>query len=125
MSLLTRCPRCRTLFRVTPAQLQARGGKVRCGRCMNVFDGFQALAVEQVDAAREPLRFEAQEAEAAPEPLRFEAQETATATAPEPPAPEPTPDNGVLDTAPEHPRTCSHGFWRSTSAGRDGARHGA
>jgi predicted Zn finger-like uncharacterized protein len=57
MSLLTRCPRCNTLFRVTPAQLQVRGGKVRCGRCMNVFDGFQALAVEQEDAVSEPVRF--------------------------------------------------------------------
>lgn len=47
MSLLTRCPRCKTLFRVAPAQLQARAGQVRCGRCLNVFDGFQALAVEQ------------------------------------------------------------------------------
>jgi predicted Zn finger-like uncharacterized protein len=58
MSLLTRCTRCRTLFRVTPAQLQARGGKVRCGRCMNVFDGFQALTVQDVEAASEPVRFE-------------------------------------------------------------------
>jgi predicted Zn finger-like uncharacterized protein len=60
MSLLTRCTRCHTLFRVTPAQLQARGGKVRCGRCMNVFDGFQALEVEQADALSEPARFEPQ-----------------------------------------------------------------
>lgn len=51
MSLLTRCPHCKTLFRVTPAQLQARGGNVRCGRCMAVFDGFEALAVEQAAAA--------------------------------------------------------------------------
>lgn len=44
MSLLTRCPRCRTLFRVTPVQLQAAAGKVRCGRCTNVFDGYEALS---------------------------------------------------------------------------------
>src|SRR5688500_8389060 len=47
MSLLTRCPRCRTLFRVTPPQLQARSGTVRCGRCMNAFDAYQARAPEQ------------------------------------------------------------------------------
>jgi predicted Zn finger-like uncharacterized protein len=46
MSLVTRCPRCRTLFRVTPGQLQARSGRVRCGRCMNAFDAYAALAAE-------------------------------------------------------------------------------
>lgn len=50
MSLVTRCPRCRTLFRVTPVQLQKRSGKVRCGRCMQTFDGFGTLAVEQISA---------------------------------------------------------------------------
>lgn len=65
MSLVTRCPRCNTLYRVVPAQLQARGGQVRCGRCMNVFDGFDALAVEQPNAASEPVRFEQEAAETA------------------------------------------------------------
>ena len=54
MSLLTRCPRCRTLFRVTPPQLQARAGTVRCGRCMNVFDAYQALAPEQPNTLAAP-----------------------------------------------------------------------
>ena len=53
MSLVTRCPRCKTLFRVMPGQLQTHSGQVRCGRCMNVFDGFQGLAVEQPDALSE------------------------------------------------------------------------
>lgn len=44
MSLLTRCTHCHTVFRITPEQLQAHGGKVRCGRCMQVFDGMIALA---------------------------------------------------------------------------------
>jgi predicted Zn finger-like uncharacterized protein len=68
MSLLTRCPHCDTLFRVTPSQLQARGGKVRCGRCMNVFDGFQALAVEEGDAPSEPVRFDPERAPPTPVP---------------------------------------------------------
>ena len=46
MSLVTRCPRCTTLFRVQPTQLQARAGQVRCGRCMHIFDGFAALDAE-------------------------------------------------------------------------------
>lgn len=92
MSLLTRCPRCRTLYRVTPAQLQTRDGKVRCGRCMNVFDGFQALQLEQENAASEPVRFEA-EAPAAERPMPAERPgEILAATPPQaeyaPPAPD-------------------------------------
>ena len=64
MSLVTRCPRCKTLYRVAPAQLQARAGQVRCGRCMHVFDGFEALAVEQQNAVSEPVRFEPEAREA-------------------------------------------------------------
>lgn len=35
----TRCPGCKTVFRVTPAQLALRDGQVRCGHCRTVFDG--------------------------------------------------------------------------------------
>ena len=42
--MITQCPACGTHFRVTPEQLQAHQGQVRCGRCMAVFDGLQALA---------------------------------------------------------------------------------
>ncbi len=35
----TRCPGCRTVFRVTDAQLALRDGQVRCGHCRTVFDG--------------------------------------------------------------------------------------
>jgi predicted Zn finger-like uncharacterized protein len=51
MSMVTRCPGCNTLFRVTPQQLQARKGKVRCGRCMLVFDGFKMLTAMPEQAA--------------------------------------------------------------------------
>ncbi len=44
MSMITRCPSCSTLFRVTQEQLQAHNGQVRCGSCKTVFDGFKALA---------------------------------------------------------------------------------
>lgn len=43
MSLVTRCPSCGTTFRVLPAQLAARGGRVRCGQCDVVFDGVNNL----------------------------------------------------------------------------------
>ncbi|HLX81484.1 MAG TPA: DUF3426 domain-containing protein [Burkholderiales bacterium] len=58
MNLTTRCPSCGTAFRVQPTQLSARGGKVRCGKCSNVFDGVAALVAEgaapQNAAAAEP-----------------------------------------------------------------------
>ena len=51
MSLVTRCPVCATTFRVTPAQLSARGGRVRCGKCSAVFDGVLNLLTEEAVAA--------------------------------------------------------------------------
>lgn len=39
----TRCPGCKTIFRVTAQQLVMRGGQVRCGHCHTVFDGVAEL----------------------------------------------------------------------------------
>jgi len=39
----TRCPACKTIFRVTPQQLALRNGQVRCGHCLTVFDGVAGL----------------------------------------------------------------------------------
>ncbi len=47
MSLITRCPTCGTAFRVQPAQLVARSGRVRCGKCSAVFDAVSCLVGEQ------------------------------------------------------------------------------
>lgn len=41
--LITTCTHCLARFRVTPQQLNARQGQVRCGRCNQVFSGFEAL----------------------------------------------------------------------------------
>jgi predicted Zn finger-like uncharacterized protein len=54
MTMVTRCPSCGTLFRVTPQHLQACHGQVRCGRCMTVFDGFRGLATLPEQGAHEP-----------------------------------------------------------------------
>ena len=62
----TRCPGCRTVFRVTPAQLELRAGQVRCGHCRTVFDGTAQMiqlapagessaSSDDEDAARGPL----------------------------------------------------------------------
>src|SRR5258706_7927374 len=41
--LITTCTHCLARFRVTPQQLNAKQGQVRCGRCRTVFNGFEAL----------------------------------------------------------------------------------
>lgn len=42
----TRCPQCATAFRITPEQLRAKAGKVRCGQCQTIFDAFDSLIDE-------------------------------------------------------------------------------
>jgi predicted Zn finger-like uncharacterized protein len=42
----TCCPSCQTTFRVTPEQLKARAGKVRCGKCQVVFNALDSLLEE-------------------------------------------------------------------------------
>lgn len=39
----TSCPSCQTIFRITPEQLKARTGKVRCGQCLTVFNALDTL----------------------------------------------------------------------------------
>ena len=43
MSAITLCPQCNTRFKVSPQQLDAHQGLVRCGVCQNVFDAAQHL----------------------------------------------------------------------------------
>lgn len=58
--LITQCPRCRTRFRVTREQLETADGRVRCGACLAVFQGREALAETETFAGRSmPLRAEA------------------------------------------------------------------
>jgi predicted Zn finger-like uncharacterized protein len=46
--MLTRCPACETTFRITPEQLKARQGRVRCGHCQHVFNALDTLIEEVV-----------------------------------------------------------------------------
>ena len=50
----TRCPDCQTVFRVTPEQLKARAGQVRCGHCQAVFNALDSLLEERHPAAALP-----------------------------------------------------------------------
>jgi predicted Zn finger-like uncharacterized protein len=54
MSLVTRCQRCATAFRVQRSQLAARAGKVRCGKCGTIFDGVAGLVEEGGELLLEP-----------------------------------------------------------------------
>ncbi len=51
LPLFTRCAHCQTVFRITAPQLQARGVQVRCGRCLQVFDGLAGLQAEAPQSA--------------------------------------------------------------------------
>jgi len=51
--MITICPACRTAFRVTPEQLAAREGRVRCGKCAMIFDAREALQAELAEFAPE------------------------------------------------------------------------
>ena len=102
MAMVTTCPSCATTFRVTPQQLQAQHGTVRCGRCASVFDGFKTLATlpeaAQSGAAPErvaehsapdfgappPRPVLAEMPDAGPPPVETAARQTPT-LAPEPP----------------------------------------
>jgi predicted Zn finger-like uncharacterized protein len=42
--MLTRCPSCATTFRITPEQIKAKQGRVRCGQCQTVFNAIETLA---------------------------------------------------------------------------------
>jgi len=41
--MLTRCPSCATIFRVTAEQLKAKQAMVRCGKCRQVFNALDSL----------------------------------------------------------------------------------
>jgi len=52
--MYTRCPHCDTVYRVTPQQLQASSGQVKCGRCKAQFDAFSTLAAGLNAASQRP-----------------------------------------------------------------------
>ena len=73
MSRVTQCPHCATAFNVTPEQLFARDGQVRCGQCRKVFDGLVNLtSLASLEAGVPPPLSEAGAA----------ARQTATVAAP-------------------------------------------
>ena len=110
--LITTCAHCNARFRVTPQQLNARQGQVRCGRCSQVFNGFQILERFPDDDTGGRLLAEQERAEimSAPSPSArspasavgpgdqavdlpiFDEEPAAPAPAPQPAAPQATPE---------------------------------
>ncbi len=50
--MYTQCPACLTAFKVTPAQLDVRGGMVRCGICSAIFHAEERKIKEKPKAER-------------------------------------------------------------------------
>ena len=66
MTLVTRCPDCHAIFRLTGMQLHLCNGNVRCGQCRQVFNGFVAL-VAVPEACIQPVAISAESALDRPE----------------------------------------------------------
>ena len=82
--MITRCPGCGTAFRVTPEQLAAREGKVRCGRCAAVFDARETMQEAGAEPSpRDDERLETGGVSVAAEPPESAAEPSGS---PEPPA---------------------------------------
>lgn len=97
--LVTTCGHCHSRFRVTPQQLNARQGQVRCGRCQAVFNGFQALERFPDDDTGGRLLAE-QEARNAAEQQATDAAQTFESS---PPVPADAGDMPDLETVEEAP----------------------
>ncbi len=91
--LITTCTHCLARFRVSPQQLNAKQGQVRCGRCGKVFSGFEALERFPDDDTGSRL-LAAREREA-----RLQAPSA------EPPMPEALPEFETLDIDARSPET--------------------
>lgn len=87
MSLITRCPACRTMFKVVPDQLKISEGWVRCGKCEEIFDA-QANLQEEAGKQEAPH-------EAAAETV-FQNELTAALATESLPDSEPRPQAGAL-----------------------------
>lgn len=96
--LVTRCPACRTAFRVVQDQLRLRDGRVRCGVCNHVFD-----------ARAEEVAFDPRDVSAGIERQRVPAPGEAPA-APWRPVPPPA---GNAPAAPSRPTFQGADVWQS------------
>lgn len=94
--MFTRCPNCRTVFRITSEQLDAAAGRVRCGRCRRVFDARETLTEQSPSPAT-------QLSMSLPEPGPEPQAPTGRPTPQEPAAPLAPPPQGEAGTDPTEP----------------------
>jgi predicted Zn finger-like uncharacterized protein len=106
--MLTRCPSCTTTFRISPEQLKARQGRVRCGKCRNVFNALETLVEEPpkvASPAEEPQpTAPPQAAEAAPASVEAPAPAAEPAAAPAAPTASVTSAPGLSTSDQRPPR---------------------
>ena len=98
----TCCPSCQTTFRVTPEQLKARAGKVRCGKCQVVFNALDSLLEEAAHGASGAPANTSPRAPASKLPMAAPAPTEITApleTAPEPAPPSQLPAEPLSEAA--------------------------
>lgn len=106
MRLVTTCPQCEAAFYVTPEQLSAHRGDVRCGKCEHVFNALDRLA----EVASEPSA----KAESAESESVGKAQSVTVGVAE--PAPQPLPEAespskatvGDIEIIAEHDEPAEH-----------------
>ncbi len=89
----TRCPGCKTVFRVTAAQLELRDGQVRCGHCRTVFDG----RAELISLAPPPADEEQEVDELAMGPPTVTLRSARALDPPPPPPPPPSEAAPAID----------------------------
>jgi len=101
---ITKCPKCDTTFRVSPAQLQVAKGAVRCGACLHVFrasDHFQVSKkpepVVQDDRSQDMFGNETADI-TSPAPKAAPTKAQATVAAPAAPAKVTTPEPAIDDS---------------------------
>ena len=102
----TRCPACSTVFRVTSEQMRLKAGKVRCGHCQSVFNAFDQLVDETLEAPK-PAELAPSSPIAEPEP-ELDKAPTVVVAAPEVSVAEPSGGAAVpamLETADTGPET--------------------
>jgi len=80
--LVTRCPACRTAFRLVADQLRLRQGLVRCGRCDTVFDAREHMVVVELPQAAGGASAPAPAPVSAPASVSLSAPEPAPVSAP-------------------------------------------
>ncbi|MBB3005501.1 DUF3426 domain-containing protein [Cupriavidus alkaliphilus] len=101
VKLVTRCPACRTAFRLVADQLRLRQGLVRCGQCETVFDAREHLIEIPLPAGTTagsaPAPSQKPAASATPAPAAADAP-APLASSPAAPAPTPAPTPAFTPT---------------------------